>query len=186
MDGEWEEGNRAPLVTVAQWVVSSSPALLSAVTGLRGRGTGLPLPLLPLSSFLTTAVLSSCNSHAVLLGLWSPPHCLSHNLTPTSPPVLRGELPDPAVVRVTPFSLLALLCPLGSSVPSVYFLLPSGIDPSARRQQECTFTFNVTDLFYNGFSSTLFSLRMHKSASSVLIPQLSLSANISEKYCTLL
>lgn len=36
LDGEWEEGNRAPLVTVAQWVVSSSQALLSSVTGLRG------------------------------------------------------------------------------------------------------------------------------------------------------
>lgn len=83
LDGEWEEGNRAPLVTVAQWVVSSSPALLSAVTGLRGRGTGLPLSLsTPLSSrpLLSSRVqhLSRCP-----VGPWSPPHCLSHSLTPT-------------------------------------------------------------------------------------------------------
>lgn len=38
--------------------------------------------------------------------------------------------------------------------------------------------------FITVFLPLLFSLRMHKSASSVLIPQLSLSANIYEKYCT--
>lgn len=117
LDGEWEEGNRAPLVTVAQWVVSSSPALLSAVTGLRGRGTGLPLSLstpslLPFSSFLPTAAffLQSSISHAVLWVRGVPLIVSPTALHPLH--VLRREFLSATVGRVTTFSLLSLLYPL--------------------------------------------------------------------------
>lgn len=124
LDGEWVEGNRAPLVTVAQWVVSSSPALLSAVTGLRGRGTGLPpclsTPFLLFSPdrcfLLAVQHLSRCP-----VGPWSPPHCLSHSLTPTpcavtGVPELHCGPRDDIFPSVSPLPA-ALLC--------AFFILPS-------------------------------------------------------------
>lgn len=104
--GRQEGRSRAPLVTVALWVATSSQALLSphdTVTGLRGRWMGLPLSLfnscftpcpvpvvlfssstltnLSLTSYISLCIMSSYNLYLWVFLNLSP--MLSHPQPPS-------------------------------------------------------------------------------------------------------